>query len=208
MRVRGTVVPSESGVSSWRWPRAAGLASWSTAPLCSTGSPTRRPPAAPTSSASPARSCWERSSSRPGGRWRSSSSTPVDEAMLSGVRVGFRTVDTDALLAGAVETAAAADVAVVFVGTTHEWETEGRDRTTLALPGRQDDLVRRVGGGEPAHGRGGERGRTGRPPVGRRRGRRRSSAGSAARRWRRRRRHPDRRVGAGRPAADHDPAAA
>ena len=28
-----------------------------------------------------------------------------------------------------------ADVAVVFVGTTHEWETEGRDRTTLSLPG-------------------------------------------------------------------------
>ena len=66
------------------------------------------------------------------------------EAMLSGVRVGFRTVDTDALLERAVETAAAADVAVVFVGTTHEWETEGRDRATLALPGRQDDLVRRV----------------------------------------------------------------
>ena len=66
------------------------------------------------------------------------------EAMLSGVRVGFRTVDTDALLERAVETAAAAEVAVVFVGTTHEWETEGRDRATLALPGRQDDLVSRV----------------------------------------------------------------
>jgi beta-glucosidase len=71
------------------------------------------------------------------------------EAMLAGVRVGFRTVDTDALLARAVETAAGADVAVVFVGTTHEWETEGRDRTTLALPGRQDDLVRRVVAANP-----------------------------------------------------------
>jgi beta-glucosidase len=66
------------------------------------------------------------------------------EATLAGVRVGFRTVDTDALLARAVKIAAGADVAVLFVGTTHEWETEGRDRTTLALPGRQDDLVRRV----------------------------------------------------------------
>jgi beta-glucosidase len=35
---------------------------------------------------------------------------------------------------------------LVFVGTTHEWETEGRDRATLALPGIQDDLVRRVAG--------------------------------------------------------------
>jgi beta-glucosidase len=66
------------------------------------------------------------------------------EAMLSGVRVGFRTVDTDGLLDRAEAAAADADAAVVFVGTTHEWETEGRDRTSLALPGRQDELVRRV----------------------------------------------------------------
>ena len=37
-----------------------------------------------------------------------------------------------------------ADVALVFVGTTHEWETEGRDRASFGLPGRQDELVRRV----------------------------------------------------------------
>ena len=35
-------------------------------------------------------------------------------------------------------------VAVVVVGTSDEWETEGVDRTTLALPGDQDELVRRV----------------------------------------------------------------
>ena len=71
------------------------------------------------------------------------------EAMLAGVRVGFRTVDVDGLLENAVQAAAGADVAVVFVGTTHEWETEGRDRTTLQLPGRQDDLVRRVAAANP-----------------------------------------------------------
>ena len=65
-------------------------------------------------------------------------------ALVSGIRVGFRTVDADALLDRAVRAAAAADVALVFVGTTHEWETEGRDRTDFALPGRQDELVRRV----------------------------------------------------------------
>jgi beta-glucosidase len=71
------------------------------------------------------------------------------EALLAGVRVGFRTLDVDTLLETAVAAATAADVAVVFVGTTHEWETEGRDRTTLQLPGRQDDLVRRVAEANP-----------------------------------------------------------
>jgi beta-glucosidase len=37
-----------------------------------------------------------------------------------------------------------ADVALVVVGTTEEVESEGFDRASLALPGRQDELVRRV----------------------------------------------------------------
>jgi beta-glucosidase len=48
------------------------------------------------------------------------------------------------LMERAVAAAAAADVAVVVVGTNSDWETEGEDRTTLALPGDQDELVRRV----------------------------------------------------------------
>ncbi|MCP2263986.1 beta-glucosidase [Promicromonospora thailandica] len=47
-------------------------------------------------------------------------------------------------LAAAVEAAAAADVAVVVVGTTAEVESEGYDRPDLDLPGNQDELVRRV----------------------------------------------------------------
>ena len=43
-----------------------------------------------------------------------------------------------------------ADVAVVVVGTTEEVESEGFDRTSLALPGRQDELVRRVARANPA----------------------------------------------------------
>ena len=42
-----------------------------------------------------------------------------------------------------------AEVAVVFVGTNGEWETEGRDRRSLALPGRQDELVARVAAANP-----------------------------------------------------------
>jgi beta-glucosidase len=47
-------------------------------------------------------------------------------------------------LAAAVELARVSDVAVVVVGTTNEIESEGFDRTSLALPGRQDELVRAV----------------------------------------------------------------
>ncbi|MFE7193031.1 glycoside hydrolase family 3 C-terminal domain-containing protein [Kitasatospora sp. NPDC057541] len=44
----------------------------------------------------------------------------------------------------AVEAAAAADVAVVVVGTTEAIESEGFDRPRLTLPEGQDELVRRV----------------------------------------------------------------
>lgn len=55
----------------------------------------------------------------------------------------------DALLDEAASAAAEADVAVVVVGTTEEVESEGFDRTTLALPGRQDELVSRVAAANP-----------------------------------------------------------
>ncbi|MQA93938.1 MAG: hypothetical protein GEV11_04585 [Streptosporangiales bacterium] len=48
------------------------------------------------------------------------------------------------LIAEAVHAAREADVAVVVVGTSEEVESEGRDRTGLWLPGRQDELVRAV----------------------------------------------------------------
>jgi beta-glucosidase len=47
-------------------------------------------------------------------------------------------------LARAAGMARVADVAVVVVGTTDEIESEGFDRTSPALPGRQDELVRAV----------------------------------------------------------------
>jgi beta-glucosidase len=50
----------------------------------------------------------------------------------------------DEEIAAAAALAAASEVAVVVVGTTAEVESEGFDRTSLALPGRQDELVRRV----------------------------------------------------------------
>ncbi len=52
-------------------------------------------------------------------------------------------VASDAM-ASAVAAAAAADVAVVVVGNDEAWESEGRDRKTVTLPGRQNELVERV----------------------------------------------------------------
>ncbi|HJE58869.1 MAG TPA: glycoside hydrolase family 3 C-terminal domain-containing protein [Nocardiopsis listeri] len=49
----------------------------------------------------------------------------------------------------AVRAAEAADVAIVVVGTNNEVESEGYDRPTLALPGGQDELVRRVYAANP-----------------------------------------------------------
>jgi beta-glucosidase len=50
----------------------------------------------------------------------------------------------DDLLERAVAAAAAADVAVVVVGLDDEWETEGRDRPDLSLPGGQAELIEQV----------------------------------------------------------------
>ncbi|MGQ4385896.1 glycoside hydrolase family 3 protein [Streptomyces sp. SAS_270] len=57
--------------------------------------------------------------------------------------------DADELIAEAVESARAADTAVVVVATTERVESEGFDRRNLQLPGRQDDLVRAVAAVNP-----------------------------------------------------------
>ena len=57
--------------------------------------------------------------------------------------------DPDGMIEEAVRLAAESDVAVVVVGTTEQVESEGFDRTSLALPGRQDELVARVAAANP-----------------------------------------------------------
>ena len=73
----------------------------------------------------------------------------VGRAQLRGVTVGARPIVLDDTIALAVEVARRADVAVVVVGTNAEWETEGEDRTTMDLPGDQDELIRRVAAANP-----------------------------------------------------------
>ncbi len=50
----------------------------------------------------------------------------------------------DEELKKAIEIAKKADVVILYVGTTLSIESEGRDRTTLALPGNQEELVEAV----------------------------------------------------------------
>jgi beta-glucosidase len=49
----------------------------------------------------------------------------------------------------AVAAAARANVAIVVVGTSGEWESEGHDRLDMRLPGRQDELIERVVAANP-----------------------------------------------------------
>ena len=65
------------------------------------------------------------------------------------LRLGIEPPEPADLMDRAVAAAAAADVAIVVVGTNDEWETEGSDRDTIALPGLQDELVRRVVAANP-----------------------------------------------------------
>ena len=57
--------------------------------------------------------------------------------------VGFEPTlaESEELIADAADAAREADLAIVVVGTNSRIESEGSDRDTLALPGRQDDLV-------------------------------------------------------------------
>src|SRR5205814_2347322 len=67
------------------------------------------------------------------------------DGRFAALRLGIEPqADEDSLLEQAVKAAAGADVAIVVVGSADGTESEGYDRQTLVLPGRQDELIRRV----------------------------------------------------------------
>lgn len=73
-----------------------------------------------------------------------------NDEFLAGLRFGYLPpTDEDQLLSEAAEAASAADAAVVVVGLDALWETESHDRPMFGLPGRQDELVRRVVAANP-----------------------------------------------------------
>jgi beta-glucosidase len=71
------------------------------------------------------------------------------ELPLAGVRAGILLPEPTDLMQRALACAAECDAAVVVVGLDAEWETEGRDRETWALPGRQAELIERVAAANP-----------------------------------------------------------
>ena len=69
---------------------------------------------------------------------------PTDNLHVAGVRFGVSRPLGDADIAAAANAAAEADSALVFVGRSGEWDTEGSDLENISLPGRQDELVAAV----------------------------------------------------------------
>src|SRR5690606_3486575 len=74
---------------------------------------------------------------------------PDRPGLPAGLRIGFAPPEPADALERAVATARDADAAVVVVGLDEDWETEGRDRDSFALPGRQDELVAAVAAANP-----------------------------------------------------------
>jgi beta-glucosidase len=69
----------------------------------------------------------------------------ADGAGPLAVRLGIvASADDEDLMAAAVAAASSADIAIVVVGSAELTESEGFDRPTLALPGRQDELITKV----------------------------------------------------------------
>ncbi len=66
---------------------------------------------------------------------------PASENTLSGLHIGAIAPVLVDPVREAIDIAAAADLAILIVGTNDDWESEGYDRDTLDLPGRQDELI-------------------------------------------------------------------
>jgi len=73
----------------------------------------------------------------------------VVHALGARIPAGIEPLPEDEELDHAAALARDADAAVVVVGTTDEIESEGFDRASMALPGRQDELVHRVAATNP-----------------------------------------------------------
>jgi beta-glucosidase len=68
---------------------------------------------------------------------------------VGGLVIGCEPPRHDDLFERAVALAARADAVVMVVGTSADWESEGRDRKRMDLPGRQDELIARVAAVNP-----------------------------------------------------------
>jgi len=74
---------------------------------------------------------------------------PPGAVSIKALRVGLARPLGDEAVEAAVLAAAQADVAVLFVGLTGEWDSEGNDRPHMDLVGRQNELIARVAAANP-----------------------------------------------------------
>ncbi|KAF8061039.1 glycoside hydrolase family 3 protein [Lyophyllum atratum] len=66
-------------------------------------------------------------------------------ALMRGVRLGgCHKIDPEEAIQAAVSLAAKSDAVLYVGGLSPEWESEGFDRPTLQMPGRQDEVIQRL----------------------------------------------------------------
>ncbi len=75
--------------------------------------------------------------------------TRREAPMIGALLVGCTQETVGDPIARAAQVAARSDVALVFVGTNGEWESEGFDRPDMELPGRQVELIEAVAAANP-----------------------------------------------------------
>jgi len=73
----------------------------------------------------------------------------TDNLDLAAWRFGLSKPLGDEAIQAAVELAKSAEVAILFVGRSGQWDTEGSDLEGITLPGRQDELVSAVANANP-----------------------------------------------------------
>lgn len=71
-------------------------------------------------------------------------------ALMRGVRLGgCKKIDPEEAIEAAVTLAEKCDAVIFIAGLTPEWESEGFDRPSLQLPGRQDEVITRIAEANP-----------------------------------------------------------
>ncbi|MEO8289078.1 MAG: glycoside hydrolase family 3 C-terminal domain-containing protein [Chloroflexota bacterium] len=73
----------------------------------------------------------------------------LKSTMLAGVRLGAAPSSRDDAIERAAALAKRSDVALVFVGSSGEWESEGVDRPNMDLSGKQAELIEAVAAANP-----------------------------------------------------------
>ena len=66
------------------------------------------------------------------------------EGRFPAIQFGCRPPDATDLIEQAIKSAKESDAVILVVGTNSDWETEGNDRKTLSLPGKQNELIKKV----------------------------------------------------------------